>query len=142
MTQFTRAFSTGDLPNASSRLFRHQDKRIAVWRTDQGVFAADNRCPHEGYALVQGDVSDAGVLTCAWHNWKFRLTDGECLFGGENIRTYPVEVRAGAVYIDVTDPAPEEIEPQLFGSLWTRWGTWTSAAWRATRCGCGRSARL
>lgn len=117
MTQFTRAFSTSDLPNASSRLFRHEDKRIAVWRTDQGVFAADNRCPHEGYALVQGDVSDAGVLTCAWHNWKFRLTDGECLFGGENIRTYPVEVRDGAVYIDVTDPAPEEIEPQLFGSL-------------------------
>jgi nitrite reductase/ring-hydroxylating ferredoxin subunit len=122
MSDFVKAFSTADIPNARGRLFRHHDKRIAVWRTERGIFAADNRCPHEGYALAQGDISgsasgDGDVLTCAWHNWKFRLSDGECLFGGENIRTYPVEVRDGQVFIDVTDPAPEEIAPQLFGSL-------------------------
>ncbi|MGH3166923.1 MAG: Rieske (2Fe-2S) protein [Trebonia sp.] len=116
MTDFVRAFPVTDLPNGHSRLWRHADKRIAVWRTDRGVFAADNRCPHQGYALVQGDIS-GDVLTCAWHNWKFRLSDGECLFGGENIRTYPVSLRDGHVFIDVTDPAPEEIAPQLFASL-------------------------
>ena len=80
------------------------------------MYAADNRCPHQGYALKDGDVR-GDVLTCAWHNWKFRLTDGQCLFGGENIRTYPVSVRDGWVYVDVTDPAPEEIAPELFASL-------------------------
>ena len=116
MTGYVRAFPATDLPNGSSRLWRYHDKRIAVWRTSGGFFAADNRCPHQGYALAQGDIS-GDVLTCAWHNWKFRLTDGECLFGGENIRTYPVQVRDGEVFVDVTDPAPEEIAPQLFGSL-------------------------
>jgi nitrite reductase/ring-hydroxylating ferredoxin subunit len=116
MTDFVRAVSIADIPDTQGRLWRHGDKRIALYRTPAGVYAADNRCPHQGYALKDGDIR-GDVLTCAWHNWKFRLTDGKCLFGGENIRTYPVSVRDGWVYVDVTDPAPEEIAPELFASL-------------------------
>jgi nitrite reductase/ring-hydroxylating ferredoxin subunit len=116
MTAFVRAVSTADIPDEHGRLWRHGDKRIALFRTAAGVYAADNRCPHQGYALKDGDIR-GDVLTCAWHNWKFQLTDGKCLFGGENIRTYPVSIRDGWVYVDVTDPAPEEIAPELFGSL-------------------------
>src|SRR6185437_4466782 len=57
------------------------------------------------------------VLTCAWHNWKFELGTGVCTFGGENIRTYPVEIRQGQVFVDITDPAAEVIRPELFASL-------------------------
>lgn len=116
MTDFVRAVSMTHISDGRGRLWRHGDKRIALFRTPAGVYAADNRCPHEGYALKDGDIR-GDVLTCAWHNWKFRLTDGECLFGGENIRTYPVSIRDGWVYVDVTDPAPEEIAPELFASL-------------------------
>jgi nitrite reductase/ring-hydroxylating ferredoxin subunit len=116
MTDFVRAVAATDIPDGQGRLWRHGDKRIALFRTAAGVYAADNRCPHQGYALKDGDIR-ADVLTCAWHNWKFRLTDGTCLFGGENIRTYPVSVRDGWVFVDLTDPAPEEIAPELFASL-------------------------
>jgi nitrite reductase/ring-hydroxylating ferredoxin subunit len=34
------------------------------------VYAADNRCPHQGYVLKDGDIR-GDVLACAWHNWKF-----------------------------------------------------------------------
>jgi nitrite reductase/ring-hydroxylating ferredoxin subunit len=116
MAGYVRAMATADIPDDGGRLWRHDDKRIALFRTERGIFAADNRCPHQGYALKDGDIR-GDVLTCAWHNWKFQLTDGTCLFGGENIRTYPVSVRDGQVYVDVTDPAPEEIAPELFASL-------------------------
>lgn len=116
MSEFVRVATVADIDVGGSKLVRQGDKRIALLRTGEGIFAADNRCPHQGYALVQGDVAGE-VLTCAWHNWKFRLTDGECLFGGENLRTYPVEIRGGEVYLDLTDPAPETIAPQLFSSL-------------------------
>lgn len=116
MTGFVPALAAADIPNDGGRLWRFGDKRIALFRTPEGIFAADNRCPHQGYALKDGDIRD-DVLTCAWHNWKFRLTDGKCLFGGENIRTYPVSVRDGLVHVDVTEPAPEEIAPELFASL-------------------------
>jgi nitrite reductase/ring-hydroxylating ferredoxin subunit len=116
MTNFVRAVSTADIPEGQGKLWRHGDKRIALFRTAAGVYAADNRCPHQGYALKDGDIR-GDVLTCAWHNWKFRLSDGTCVFGGENIRTYPVSVRDGWVFVDTTDPAPEEIAPELFASL-------------------------
>jgi nitrite reductase/ring-hydroxylating ferredoxin subunit len=116
VNELVRAAALDDVPEGGAKLFRHDDKRIALFRTAKGVFAVDNRCPHEGYALTRGELK-GDVLTCEWHNWKFRLDDGTCLFGGENVRSYPVEIRGGDVFVDVTDPAPEQIAPQLFASL-------------------------
>ena len=111
------AASIDDLPVGGRKLFRHYDKRIALFRTDRAVYAVDNRCPHQGYGLLQGDIRNE-TLTCAWHNWKFELDEGGvCSFGGEAVRSYPVDVRGGQVFVDVTDPAAEVIAPQLFESL-------------------------
>jgi nitrite reductase/ring-hydroxylating ferredoxin subunit len=113
---WVRAAAVDDISEGGARSFAYLDKRIALFRTPRGVFACDNRCPHQGYALVRGDVRN-GVLTCAWHNWKFELGTGICQHGGENIRTYPVQVRNGQVFVDITDPSPEVIRPELFASL-------------------------
>src|SRR5262245_42823413 len=105
------------LPVGQPRTIRAGDRRVTLVRTDREVFALEHACPHEGYALAQGDVR-GNVLTCAWHNWKFRLDDGECLFGDENLRTYPVTVDAtGQVRVDVTDPDPAVERPRLVQSL-------------------------
>ena len=51
------ALSTGPV------LYKHSPKQIAIFRIDDQVFAVDNRCPHEGYPLVQGKVDDNCLLT-------------------------------------------------------------------------------
>jgi nitrite reductase/ring-hydroxylating ferredoxin subunit len=116
VSSWVRAMAVDDIKDGGAKSFAHAEKRIALFRTARGVFACDNRCPHQGYALVRGDVRD-GVLTCAWHNWKFELGSGVCSFGGENIRTYPVQITDGQVFIDVADPPAEIIRPDLFISL-------------------------
>jgi nitrite reductase/ring-hydroxylating ferredoxin subunit len=116
VNEWVRAASVDDIREGGAKLFSYLDKRIALFRTPGGVFASDNRCPHQGYALVRGDVKD-GVLTCAWHNWKFELGTGVCRYGGENIRTYPVEIRQGQVFVDIKDPPAEIVRPDLFRSL-------------------------
>lgn len=116
MSDWVRAMAVGDIADGGAKSFAYLDKRIALFRTARGVFACDNRCPHQGYALVRGDVKN-GVLTCAWHNWKFELGSGTCRYGGENIRTYPVRITEGQVFIDVADPPAEIIRPDLFRSL-------------------------
>jgi nitrite reductase/ring-hydroxylating ferredoxin subunit len=116
VSSWVRAAAVDDIREGGARSFAFLDKRIAVFRTPLGVFACDNRCPHQGYALVRGDVRD-GVLTCAWHNWKFELGTGTCRFGGEDIRTYPVRVSDGQVFVDIADPPAEIIRPDLFRSL-------------------------
>ncbi|MGH3409186.1 MAG: Rieske (2Fe-2S) protein [Streptosporangiaceae bacterium] len=115
-SNWVRASAVDDIRVGGARSFAYLDKRIALFRTPGGVFASDNRCPHQGYALVRGDVKD-GVLTCAWHNWKFELGTGACRYGGENIRTYPVRIRDGQVFVDVADPPADSIRPELFASL-------------------------
>jgi nitrite reductase/ring-hydroxylating ferredoxin subunit len=116
VSNWVRALAVDDIKEGGAKSFAFAEKRIAMFRTPRGVFASDNRCPHQGYALVRGDVKD-GVLTCAWHNWKFELGTGVCSFGGENIRTYPVRITDGQVFIDVADPPAEIIRPELFISL-------------------------
>jgi len=116
MQDWVRAAAVDAIPEGGGKLFSYLDKRIALFRTPRGVFANDNRCPHQGYALVRGDVKD-GVLTCAWHNWKFELGSGRCMYGGEAVRSYPVEVRDGQVFVDVADPPAEIVRPELFQSL-------------------------
>ncbi len=67
-------------------------QRVAcVRRADGTVDVLDDRCPHEGYPLSQGEVHGA-ILTCKWHNWKFEVGSGACTFGGEGVRHYVAEV--------------------------------------------------
>ncbi len=74
-------------------------RRYACVRAGASVEALDDRCPHQGYPLSQGRVQ-GGVLTCAWHNWKFELGTGACTFGGEPVRRYPTRVEDGRVHLD------------------------------------------
>jgi len=81
---------------------------IAVFYDEGKLFAVDNRCPHMGFPLHRGTV-DNGVLTCHWHHARFDAKSG-CTFDlfADDVPAYPIEVRAGEVYIDTqasaTDP--------------------------------------
>ena len=96
---------------------RIDGKQIALFETPQGIFACNNRCPHEGYPLREGTLDDQCRLTCNWHNWKFDLKTGDNAFGGDRLRTYPVELRGDEVWIDVAEPAFEERRAELMENL-------------------------
>ena len=56
---------------------RPRGKQIALFVTADGVRACNNRCPHEGFPLAEGSLSEECLLTCNWHNWKFDLATGD-----------------------------------------------------------------
>ncbi|MEM9461731.1 MAG: Rieske (2Fe-2S) protein [Myxococcota bacterium] len=86
---------------------RHGRQQLAVMRDDSGCLRAfDNRCPHEGYPLVQGQLRGC-TLTCTWHNFKFDLRDGRCLKGDEPLTIHPVRVKDGRVQVDPRLPVDE-----------------------------------
>lgn len=99
--------SVDDLIEKRKAIVRYNGKQIALFATHDGFYACNNRCPHQGYPLVEGSVDQNCVLTCNWHNWKFDLVDGRNLYGGDKLRTYPVKVEEGTLYLDVAE-APFE----------------------------------
>lgn len=111
-----RLASVADL-EAKPQTVRSGSRQLAVFKINDDVFAIDNRCPHEGYPLAEGSVDDNCVLTCNWHNWKFRLNDGECILGGDHVRSYSVRIDNGAVWADLSDPPIEEVEAKIIRGL-------------------------
>ena len=97
------ATTLSKLEDGSCKLFRTSGKQIALFRRADTIFACNNRCPHEGYPLSEGDLDGDCVLTCNWHNWKFKLDSGENLYGGDRLRVYPVEVRGDEVWVDLAE---------------------------------------
>ncbi|HEY8374922.1 MAG TPA: Rieske (2Fe-2S) protein [Nannocystis sp.] len=89
----------GELPEGTPVLRKADGQRFVCVRRGEVVHALDDRCPHQGYPLSQGTV-EGGVLTCEWHNWKFDLASGVCLFGGEPVRCYPTRIVDGRVRLD------------------------------------------
>ena len=97
-------------------------ERIAVIRHGEDVYAIDNACPHQGYGLVTGTLAtdEAGtpLVTCLWHNWKFRATDGVCVMGEENVACHPVAIDSdGAVEVRIDRPSVQEQQATLWPSL-------------------------
>lgn len=99
------------------KLVKVDGRRICLIRTSEGVHAIDNACPHEGYGLAQGTL-DGDLVTCQWHNWKFRVDDGACVQGEEAVRVHDVDIDdTGAVRVTVNRPDPATLVPQLMTSL-------------------------
>ena len=94
-------------------VFKEGKKQVLLIEVNQKVFALDNRCPHEGYPLSEGGTNDSCVLTCNWHNWKFDLKTGDCLLGGDNVQTYPVEVRDDRIIVNLSRPSKDEVKESI-----------------------------
>ena len=81
---------------------------IAVFPLGDRFAAVDNRCPHMGFPLDRGTVSN-GILTCHWHHARFDLSSGGTFDPfADDVRAFPVTVADGQVWVD---PSPPEAGP-------------------------------
>jgi hypothetical protein len=53
-----------------------------------------------GLVRATAEEGCSAILTCPWHNWKFDLGTGDCLFGGESVARYATEIHHETVFID------------------------------------------
>jgi 3-phenylpropionate/trans-cinnamate dioxygenase ferredoxin subunit len=90
-------------------------RSIGIFNVHGTFVAVLNVCPHALAPVCLGRVSgttlpsppgeyrwgrDGEILACPWHGWEFDLLTGEALADGrKRLRTYPVEVADGTVYV-------------------------------------------
>lgn len=73
---------------------------IAVFRTDEGVYALNDRCTHGNYSLSEGWVED-GTVECPKHASSFCLANGKVLNlpATQDAPTHDVDVVDGRVLL-------------------------------------------
>jgi nitrite reductase/ring-hydroxylating ferredoxin subunit len=89
---------------------------LAVGLSSGEPFAVSNRCRHLFASLGKGQVTDAGCLECPWHRALYDVHSGKMVRGPQGafkplagvisstagaraLKTYPVEVRDGAIWL-------------------------------------------
>ena len=88
---------------------QHQgsDYSMFVVRSDDGIFAYINRCPHAGAPLEMQDDEflneDREYIVCAMHGALFEINNGLCVDGpcyDESLSTVPITIVDGEVRLD------------------------------------------
>src|SRR3712207_3837182 len=98
-------------------------ERIVRVRAQQRVSALHDRCPHRGIPLSAGRREFPGMLTCAYHGWTYDLATGDlvaaltdgpdspiCGKASVRVATYPVEERAGLIWVWAGDDPAVPVE--------------------------------
>ncbi len=72
---------------------------VAIYRDGGKLYAIDSACTHEDGPLGESDVID-GVVTCPYHDWRFRLSDGECLTAkNRHVACFAVKEAGGFIWL-------------------------------------------
>ncbi len=85
--------------------FNVQDLRIAVFNTEDGLFALEDRCPHRGGRLSEGLIYEPCKVACPDHGWGIDLRTGlaEPPERGA-VRRFEVKVEADVVSVLMPEP--------------------------------------
>jgi nitrite reductase (NADH) small subunit len=111
MTNVHTVCNLQDLAEGDSKTVVVGNKLIALFRVNGQYFAIDDVCPHMGASLSGGEVQD-GIVTCPWHAWRFRLSDGAWADNPRvKIGCYPVRVEGEQIQIQ-TDQPPTSSQPK------------------------------
>ncbi|MFO7850336.1 MAG: FAD-dependent oxidoreductase [Spirochaetia bacterium] len=92
-----------------------EEESVLIIRRDNGLVAWGNSCPHAGCPLSWGHMQN-GVITCACHNARFDVKNGEMLTAPslDDLVGYEVREENGKVYVGASHkpefprPAVEE----------------------------------
>ncbi len=93
-------FKVSDLPPGQIRHVKIGKRNIAVADVDGEFFALSNLCRHAFGPLGEGFM-DGHVVMCPWHGWRYDVRDGTTDHPNADVKTYPVTVRDGEVFVRV-----------------------------------------
>lgn len=104
MTDITLRLS--DVPDGGAKIVDvHPRLRIAVFRVGQRIAAINNRCPHAGGSLGEGEF-DGTTVKCPLHGFRVDVWRG-IGNAGKPVRTFPAELRDEIILITVPDTGNE-----------------------------------
>ena len=106
----------GDLSTNEVKAVVAGGRAVCLARTDAGLSALDNRCPHQGGPLGEGTIED-GWLICPWHGYEYDPGTGTPPGGYDDAAT-PSRLKRPTIPF-ASDYRPSSSKKRS----WTRWWT-------------------
>ncbi len=79
-----------------------QGRDVALYSVGDELYATDNICTH-GHARLCDGFLDGHEIECPLHQGKFDVRDGQprCEPATEPLRSYPVKIEGGRVFVQI-----------------------------------------
>jgi 3-phenylpropionate/trans-cinnamate dioxygenase ferredoxin subunit len=102
MPEWVRVASAEECPPGRILGVAAGKERIALVNVEGDFYALLDRCSHQDYPLSDGEL-DGTRLECIYHGARFDVCSGRAmqLPAIRPVKTFPVEVRDGAVFVEV-----------------------------------------
>jgi 3-phenylpropionate/trans-cinnamate dioxygenase ferredoxin subunit len=103
--RFVKVGKVTEVPEGRAEVFDVEDRKVAVYRLEDGFYAIEDICTHDGGPLAEGEIED-DVAICPRHGARFSIKTGAALSfpAVTPVETYPVRVEGEDLLIGL----PEE----------------------------------
>ena len=101
MPRWVQVASLGDCAPGTLHGVMADGVPIVVANVDGDLYALEDKCSHEDYPLSDGELDGTDVV-CIYHGARFDACTGarKTLPAIRPVRSFPVEARDGAVFVD------------------------------------------
>ena len=100
MSDFKTIAALSELEDGEGKCVTVDDKKIALVRVGDEVFALNNICPHQGAPLAEGWVEEDAII-CPLHGWEFDLRTGATTNGTTPATTFEVRIEDDQVQVAI-----------------------------------------
>ena len=102
MAHWVRVGAAGDCPAGELKGVMAEGVPICLANVDGDLYALEDKCSHEDFPISDGELDGTDVV-CIYHGARFECTSGrnKALPAIRPVRSFPVEIRDGDVYIDM-----------------------------------------
>ena len=85
-------------------VFDVEERRIAVYRLEDGYYAIEDVCTHDGGPLAEGEI-DGDQVICPRHGARFSIRTGAALTfpAITPVEQYPVRVEGDELFVGLPD---------------------------------------
>lgn len=107
--QYFKVAQTNEVKDGEKKKLTIDDKVILLTNVKDTYYAIDNRCPHMGGSLYDGNL-DGDQITCPKHGSVFDVKTGEVVQSGKilfmkvkvgNVQAYPVKVEGTDILVGI-----------------------------------------
>ncbi len=101
---FVPVAKTDDVPLGRVKVVEVNGRRLALAHCEDGFFAVDDVCTHDGGPLGEGTLEGC-LIECPRHGAQFDVRTGQVrrLPAVQPIRAYPVKVVDDQIYVAVSE---------------------------------------